>query len=148
MNHEAEIRLILPTGAVVVALLVKRGNGRLDSTGGAPEPHPRFRHLARVVASLPCYSQRNVDSPRGAGVFERRIAALRRRNGLGYGVPDSGLTLDLVYNPLGPTLPPAQAPLEADYTRELGLPLALDGRHRPHPRDLLERDPAAAATGR
>ena len=72
-----------------------------------------------VVASLPCYSSKNVDQQRGDGVFDKSIAALRTLNALGYGRSQSGLTLDLVYNPLGPSLPPAQAGLEADYRREL-----------------------------
>jgi radical SAM/Cys-rich protein len=72
-----------------------------------------------VVASLPCYSAGNVDRQRGDGVFERSIAALRQLNALGYGDDASGLVLNLVYNPQGPTLPPPQASLEADYRREL-----------------------------
>ena len=72
-----------------------------------------------VVASLPCYLEENVDGQRGKGVFERSIAGLRRLNALGYGQAGSGLNLHLVYNPLGPSLPPAQAGLEAAYTREL-----------------------------
>jgi radical SAM/Cys-rich protein len=73
-----------------------------------------------VVASLPCYAAANVDRQRGAGVFDRSIEALRRLNALGYGRPGSPLRLDLVYNPLGPSLPPAQAELERDYRRALG----------------------------
>jgi radical SAM/Cys-rich protein len=72
-----------------------------------------------VVASLPCYSEKNVNQQRGDGVFEKSIAALRKLNALGYGRAGSGLTLDLVYNPLGPSLPPPQAALEEDYRREL-----------------------------
>jgi radical SAM/Cys-rich protein len=72
-----------------------------------------------VIASLPCYSSKNVDQQRGEGVFDKSIAALRTLNALGYGRSGSGLTLDLVYNPLGPSLPPAQAGLEEDYRREL-----------------------------
>jgi radical SAM/Cys-rich protein len=72
-----------------------------------------------VIASLPCYSSKNVDQQRGEGVFDKSIAALRTLNALGYGRSGSGLTLDLVYNPLGPSLPPAQAALEQDYRREL-----------------------------
>lgn len=72
-----------------------------------------------VVASLPCYSAENVDSQRGDGVFARSIEGLRRLNALGYGRPDSGLQLNLVYNPQGPSLPPQQGPLEAAYKREL-----------------------------
>ncbi|MDP1925501.1 MAG: arsenosugar biosynthesis radical SAM protein ArsS [Thiobacillus sp.] len=73
----------------------------------------------RIVASLPCYTQENVDSQRGAGVFDRSIAALRELNARGYGRDDS-LVLDLVYNPLGPVLPGPQDTLQADYKRELG----------------------------
>ncbi|MCX2830128.1 arsenosugar biosynthesis radical SAM (seleno)protein ArsS [Microbulbifer thermotolerans] len=72
-----------------------------------------------VVASLPCYSLDNVDGQRGKGVFEKSIAALQKLNALGYGKPDSGLLLNLVYNPQGPVLPPNQQQLEADYKREL-----------------------------
>jgi radical SAM/Cys-rich protein len=72
-----------------------------------------------IIASLPCYSAKNVDQQRGDGVFDKSIAALRTLNALGYGNPGSALTLDLVYNPLGPSLPPPQAALEADYRREL-----------------------------
>jgi radical SAM/Cys-rich protein len=72
-----------------------------------------------VTASLPCYSQSNVDKQRGEGVFEKSIAALKKLNALGYGKPDSGLMLHLVYNPQGPVLPPAQEKLEADYHRLL-----------------------------
>ncbi|MGH6609990.1 MAG: arsenosugar biosynthesis radical SAM (seleno)protein ArsS [Burkholderiaceae bacterium] len=73
-----------------------------------------------VVASLPCYSQNNVDKQRGAGVFDKSIRGLQKLNALGYGTEDSALTLDLVYNPQGPSLPPPQAKLEADYKRLLG----------------------------
>ncbi|MDP2787040.1 MAG: arsenosugar biosynthesis radical SAM protein ArsS [Pseudomonadota bacterium] len=69
-----------------------------------------------VVASLPCYLEENVDGQRGKGVFERSIAGLQRLNALGYG---RGLNLHLVYNPSGPSLPPAQAGLEAAYKKEL-----------------------------
>jgi radical SAM/Cys-rich protein len=72
-----------------------------------------------IVASLPCYQEENVDGQRGRGVFARSIAALQRLNRLGYGLPGSPLSLDLMYNPTGPSLPPAQAGLEADYKRAL-----------------------------
>lgn len=72
-----------------------------------------------VTASLPCYSPSNVDRQRGDGVFERSIAGLQKLNALGYGREGSVLALNLVYNPQGPVLPPAQGPLEADYKREL-----------------------------
>jgi radical SAM/Cys-rich protein len=76
------------------------------------------REGADVVASLPCYTAGNVDAQRGKRVYERSLAGLRRLNALGYG--GGALRLDLVYNPLGPSLPPPQAKLEADYRRELG----------------------------
>jgi len=73
----------------------------------------------KVVASLPCYTRENVDAQRGKAVFARSIEALQQLNALGYARPGSGLELDLVYNPLGPSLPPAQAELEATYKAEL-----------------------------
>ncbi|PWF44037.1 arsenosugar biosynthesis radical SAM (seleno)protein ArsS [Massilia glaciei] len=72
-----------------------------------------------ITASLPCYSQENVDKQRGDGVFERSIAALQALNKLGYGKPGTGLVLNLVYNPQGAVLPPGQQQLEADYKKEL-----------------------------
>ncbi len=72
-----------------------------------------------LYCSLPCYLEDNVDAQRGDGVYERSIAALRALNAVGFGVPGRGLELNLVYNPLGPSLPPPQAALEADYHREL-----------------------------
>jgi radical SAM/Cys-rich protein len=73
-----------------------------------------------IVASMPCYLETNVDAQRGKGVFESSIRGLQRLNSLGYGQPDAGLMLNLVYNPQGPSLPPPQESLEADYRRMLG----------------------------
>jgi len=72
-----------------------------------------------IVASLPCYTQENVDGQRGAGVYQKSMAVLRQLNGLGYGQEGSGLVLNLVYNPGGAALPGEQEGLEADYKREL-----------------------------
>ncbi|MFN6131723.1 MAG: arsenosugar biosynthesis radical SAM (seleno)protein ArsS [Synechococcaceae cyanobacterium] len=72
-----------------------------------------------VVASLPCYNEESVDRQRGPGVFRRSIAALRELNRRGYGQAGSGLSLDLVFNPQGPSLPPSQVELEADYRQVL-----------------------------
>jgi radical SAM/Cys-rich protein len=76
-------------------------------------------HEVEVVASMPCYLQDNVERQRGKGVFEGSIRGLKMLNARGYG-RDAGLVLNLVYNPQGPALPPAQASLEADYKRVLG----------------------------
>ncbi len=77
-------------------------------------------HAVEITASLPCYTEELVDRQRGKGVYEKSIAAIRKLNALGYAKPGSGLTLNLVYNPQGPLLPPAQDKLEADYKRILG----------------------------
>ncbi len=73
-----------------------------------------------IVASMPCYLEDNVDRQRGKGVFDASIRGLQRLNALGYGRDGTGLTVNLVYNPQGPSLPPPQAALEADYKRVLG----------------------------
>jgi radical SAM/Cys-rich protein len=88
---------------------------------------PGFEDLAEflagqgveVIASLPCYTEENVDSQRGKGVFRLSIDALQRLNRLGYGRPGTGLGLNLVYNPLGPSLPPGQEELERQYKEHL-----------------------------
>lgn len=78
-----------------------------------------FRHHAvRLVASLPCYLGENVDRQRGRGVFDDSIEALRRLNDVGYG-REAPLELDLVYNPLGASLPPSQEALELAYREKL-----------------------------
>lgn len=82
---------------------------------------PEFfrRHQVELVCSLPCYSIENVDKQRGKGTFDGSIRALQILNQIGYGQPDSGLVLDLVYNPVAPHLPPPQEKLEQDYKRIL-----------------------------
>ncbi len=72
-----------------------------------------------IVASLPCTTRENVERQRGRGVFDQSIEGLRRLNRWGYGKPDSPLRLDLVYNPVGATLPPSQAELQKRYRDEL-----------------------------
>ncbi|MGE3680221.1 MAG: arsenosugar biosynthesis radical SAM (seleno)protein ArsS [Bdellovibrionales bacterium] len=76
-------------------------------------------HEVQIIASLPCYSKENVEKQRGRGVFDKSIRALKLLNDLGYGKEHMGLILDLVYNPTGPFLPPAQERLENDYKAEL-----------------------------
>ncbi len=82
---------------------------------------PEFlaRHGVEVAASLPCYSRENVDKQRGKGVFDKSVEALLWLNRLGYGKKDTGLLLNLVYNPVGHYLPPNQNDLEADYKERL-----------------------------
>ena len=72
-----------------------------------------------IFASLPCYLKENVEAQRGVGVFDSSIQALKRLNQAGYGKRDSDLILNLVYNPLGPFLPPTQERLEEEYRRHL-----------------------------
>ncbi len=76
-------------------------------------------HDVEVVASLPCYSEKNVSEQRGKGVFDKSILGLQMLNDLGYGDGVSDLTLNLVYNPNGAFLPPSQQVLEADYKKQL-----------------------------
>jgi radical SAM/Cys-rich protein len=76
-------------------------------------------HAVEVIASLPYYLQDQVDRQRGRGVFEQSIEALRALNRLGYGAPESELPLNLVYNPIGAYLPPAQAAIESEFRWEL-----------------------------
>jgi radical SAM/Cys-rich protein len=77
------------------------------------------RHKVEVVASLPCYTQDNVDQQRGKGVFQASIRGLQKLNRLGYGAGDAELVLSLAYNPLGPTLPAGQQELETEYKKHL-----------------------------
>ena len=78
-----------------------------------------------IVASMPCYMEENVDKQRGSGVFKSSIEALQKLNQLGYGQPDSPLTLNLVYNPQGAVLAPSQEMLETDYKKFLAEQFAI-----------------------
>ena len=90
-------------------------------TGESKEYLPQFfaKNRVEVISSLPYYQEYFTDAQRGPGVFKKSIEAMKRLNALGYGVEGSGLIFNLVYNPVGPYLPAAQASLEADYKREL-----------------------------
>jgi len=92
---------------------------------------PEFfeRHRVELVCSLPCYSEENVDRQRGKGTFDASIRALQVFNDLGYGKASSGLILNLVYNPVGPHLPPPQSQLEIDYKRELRGKFGIEFNH-------------------
>jgi radical SAM/Cys-rich protein len=91
-----------------------------EAEGQQDLPDFLAREQVGIIASMPCYLEDNVDRQRGKGVFDASIRGLQRLNALGYGRDGSGLTLNLVYNPQGPSLPPPQAALEADYKRVLG----------------------------
>jgi radical SAM/Cys-rich protein len=85
------------------------------------EDLPEFfrAHSVEVVSSLPYFLEQQTDAQRGRGVFEKSIEALRRLNAAGYGREGGALKLNLVYNPVGAFLPPAQASIEQDFKREL-----------------------------
>ena len=90
-------------------------------TGQSKEYLPQFfaRNRVEVISSLPYHQEYFTDAQRGSGVFKKSVEAMKRLNAVGYGVEGSGLAFNLVYNPVGPYLPAAQAGLEADYRREL-----------------------------
>jgi radical SAM/Cys-rich protein len=77
------------------------------------------RHRVEIVASLPSCNSMQADAQRGKGVFEKSISALQLLNRLGYGVKDSGLVLNLVYNPVGAFLPPKQKEVESQFRKDL-----------------------------
>lgn len=77
------------------------------------------QHQVEIIASLPSYQASQTDAQRGEGIFEKSLAALRLLNRLGYGRPDSGLVLNLVYNPVGAFLPPKQEAIETQFKKEL-----------------------------
>ncbi len=91
----------------------------LQAPGYSDLPEFLAEHRVEIVASLPCYLEENVDAQRGDRAFRRSVEVLRQLNDIGYGQPDTGLELTLVYNPVGPALPPPQASLEKDFRREL-----------------------------
>ncbi|MEO8601066.1 MAG: arsenosugar biosynthesis radical SAM (seleno)protein ArsS [bacterium] len=94
--------------------------------GLADLPEFLAAHGVEIVASLPCYSAENLEKQRGRGAFDKSIEALLLLNRLGYGRPGSPLRLSLVYNPVGASLPPAQAKLEAKYKAELSQHFGID----------------------
>ena len=99
--------------------------------GESKEYLPRFfaQNRVEVISSLPYYQAYFTDAQRGAGVFGKSIKGLQRLNAEGYGIENSGLLLNLVYNPVGPYLPPAQKNLEADFKLELNAKYGLKFNH-------------------
>lgn len=111
--------LVLRASALGVHVMDRCNLTILEETGQEGLAEFLAGQRVEVIASLPCYLEDNVDRQRGKGVFERSLRGLARLNALGYGREGSGLELNLVYNPQGPSLPPAQDALEADYKRTL-----------------------------
>lgn len=87
------------------------------------------QHGVEITASLPCYLEKNVDQQRGKGVYSASIRGLQKLNHLGYGKEGSGLIINLVYNPIGPYLPPAQQPLEREYKERLHEQYGIEFNH-------------------
>ncbi len=100
-------------------LTVQADGNPQTKQGKAYLPEFFSAHRVEVISSLPYYQEFFTDSQRGKGVFGKSITAMQRLNAVGYGVEGTGLIFNLVYNPVGPYLPAAQAQLEADYKREL-----------------------------
>lgn len=98
-----------------------------------PEMEGLAKFLAQnkveIVSSLPCYLEENVDGQRGKGVYQKSISALQMLNRLGYAEKDTGLTINLVYNPTGPYLPPPQQELENDYRQRLNADYGIRFNH-------------------
>lgn len=102
----------------------------MQSAGTSSTCHPSMQ--VRIVASMPCYSESNVDEQRGRGVFERSISGLRALNAAGYGQPGTGLSLDLVYNPNGAFLAPPTATLQVGATKLHGM-IVFSWKHKSNP---------------
>ncbi|NTW62487.1 MAG: radical SAM/Cys-rich domain protein [Chlorobiaceae bacterium] len=121
-----EARKIMPEGQILVRTnLVILVSG----TGYRHFPELFKENRVSLIASLPCYTRQNVDTQRGDGVFDHSIEALRLLNALGYGKIGSGLELNLVYNPGGPSLPGSQQILEADYKIKLKTEFGIEFNH-------------------
>ena len=111
--------LVTEARALCTHVMVRHNLTVMFESGQNDLPEFFRAHRVEVVSSLPYFLAEQTDAQRGRGVFERSIEAMRRLNGVGYGRVCSGLLLNLVYNPVGAYLPPPQAPLEADFRREL-----------------------------
>lgn len=112
--------LMSTAGQMGVHLMDRCNPTIIEEPGYEWVPEFLAENRVEVVASLPCYTDDNVDAQRGNGVFQASIKALKKLNDLGYGKEGSGLELNLVYNPLGPSLPPPQEALQQDYKQHLG----------------------------
>ena len=112
-------RLVAESRALGSRVMVRHNLTVMFEPGQADLPEFFRAHEVEVVSSLPYFLGQQTDAQRGPGVFDKSIEALKRLNAVGYGVEGSGLTLNLVYNPVGAFLPPPQGSIEADFKREL-----------------------------
>jgi len=110
--------LVLAARAVGAEVMDRCNLAVLDEPGQEDLADFLAQHGVAVVASMPCYLAENVDQQRGRGTYDKSIRGLRMLNAVGYG-RRPGLPLHLVYNPVGPSLPPAQGDLERDYKERL-----------------------------
>ncbi len=111
--------LVTEAQAAGAHVLVRHNLTVMFEPGQSDLPEFFREHQVEVISSLPYFLEMQTDAQRGRGVFEKSIEALRRLNAVGYGMDESRLVLNLVYNPVGAFLPPAQAAIEADFKREL-----------------------------
>ena len=111
--------LVVQARGLGARVLVRHNLTVMFEPGQADLPEFFKQHQVEVISSLPYFLEQQTDAQRGRGVFDRSIEALRHLNRVGYGVDGTGLVLDLVYNPIGAFLPPAQDAIEADFKREL-----------------------------
>ena len=102
-------------------ILVRHNLTVMFEEGFADLPEFFAENKVEVVCSLPYFLEQQTDAQRGEGVFEKSVEALKKLNAVGYGIEDSGLVLNLVYNPVGAFLPPEQSAIEADFKRELNI---------------------------
>jgi len=112
-------RLVAESRASGAHVIVRHNLTVMFEPGQEDLPEFFRAHAVEVVSSLPYFLEQQTDAQRGQGVFDKSLEALRRLNKVGYGIEGSGLALNLVYNPVGAFLPPAQGAIEADFKREL-----------------------------
>lgn len=117
--HEGFRSLVKEAGALGVRIIDRCNLTILYEPGQDDLATFLARQQVEIIASLPYYSIADVDKQRGEGVFDKSILALQKLNSLGYGCKDTGLILNLAYNPQGPSLPPDQTKLQSIYKKEL-----------------------------
>lgn len=113
-------RYLVSRARALCSSIIVRHNFTVQFTIGNDDLPAFFRENGvEVVASLPCYTQETTDEQRGKGVFAQSINAMRRLNEVGYASTSTGLLLNLVYNPVGASLPGNQKELEEEFRCQL-----------------------------